>query len=973
MILFQLLRQWYIIHEDMNYPPPFFHPRAHNAKSWLQLRSAADPAVAHSSTTQSSTQCSTPSLHPLVDVNFPGPFTMLDPSSATPNNLQLVSSYTDHPAAKKRRIDDTLTEVCNKFPDATGVASVQLASTSGLISIREEAHRIRLDIEARLVSGKGTEKAYSRHLRKYEKFWNDYQEDQARQDPRHVPEPAHPIVGEKVGIFLKQELSRNKQELSRNKLDKNGRQLSGTSVGKEHIKQAISALQSYIRSNQHLPAYANCPDTRVLLRHQDWVKSFEVIARANEPTRVKEAHIMKTKETGADVYKNDEVLRMSNWLLREHGRSKHQICLALRDRAMLLLASNTAFRGDNTRRILLSDLFTQRVPMPLIGDAIELPLYLQIRPRTIRLEGLTNMAFFVIEKLNSAASVALPFTFLHTSTYKTTLYLHLPPTSKIQNTRNLDAETDHRERFLNMHNSCNVSVSHVTHACRFYAADKARKYGASGLEVKALGNWRTGDLYSEVYDRSLPTRAMLASALFNADEPRSYVLPRAHLVPPPSILSSLFPWVESEKEAYEGRVNKYGPKAVDIALRHFLDLVAYLRVVLIQDAAILYQKHPNNALWNYAPFNGNEFRDFSQQSHKIIEQAALEATENFKRLPEQVAATIHATLESSQIQRRLEHEDLISQLTFMRGFLSNLPAGRSSRKRGRNDGSGSGNSSDSSGICTPTPQELDSDHADSTVLCSTTSPTRRDLLKSQEVQSRQAFKNIILSPTPTSLYSLPNSSPEETPPTDILSLPRAQYLPDSENTTTSKWPPDLLKFQANFILSNDAQERAIQIKSIRELVKVFGTEKILCHQFEWSCSPKPSIPSEWLPFYVFNTNIKTIEDLWKEWTEGLDGCISVQQLNNKWAARWRRQNEGQKTEAARRKVITTLVDDLVQRPNWSAPLALRFLNEKYPVPSGPAGPKHLSSIRSFITHLQNGKTGKANQEEIMQAASSYCT
>jgi len=38
------------------------------------------------------------------------------------------------------------------------------------------------------------------------------------------------------------------------------------------------------------------------------------------------------------------------------------------------------------------------------------------------------------------------------------------------------------------------------------------------LEIKVLGNWSTGDAYSEIYNRGPPRKAMLASAMFNADE-----------------------------------------------------------------------------------------------------------------------------------------------------------------------------------------------------------------------------------------------------------------------------------------------------------------------------------------------------------------------------------------------------------------------------------------------------------------------
>jgi hypothetical protein len=80
-----------------------------------------------------------------------------------------------------------------------------------------------------------------------------------------------------------------------------------------------------------------------------------------------------------------------------------------------------------------------------------------------------------------------------------------------------------------MHRKNDVNISAVTHGGRFYTADKAGKHGASGLEIKALGNWSTGDAYSEIYNRGPPRKAMLASAMFSADKPEAYVLPRAIL------------------------------------------------------------------------------------------------------------------------------------------------------------------------------------------------------------------------------------------------------------------------------------------------------------------------------------------------------------------------------------------------------------------------------------------------------------
>jgi len=65
---------------------------------------------------------------------------------------------------------------------------------------------------------------------------------------------------------------------------------------------------------------------------------------------------------------------MSIWLLEEFSLSKTQIYKGLRDWCMFLLATNVAFRGDSTRHVLWSDLFMQLVPMPLIGQDVQLPV-----------------------------------------------------------------------------------------------------------------------------------------------------------------------------------------------------------------------------------------------------------------------------------------------------------------------------------------------------------------------------------------------------------------------------------------------------------------------------------------------------------------------------------------------------------------------------------------------------------------------
>lgn len=100
---------------------------------------------------------------------------------------------------------------------------------------------------------------------------------------------------------------------------------------------------------------------------------------------------------------------------------------------------------------------------------------------------------------------------------------------------------------------------------------------------------------------------------------------------------------------------------------------------------------------------------------------------------------------------------------------------------------------------------------------------------------------------------------------------------------------------------------------------------------------------------------------------GMDGCLSVHELMAGWDARWRRNNAGAKSEATRRKKVITLVDTLSEKPNWSNELALRFLKDRYPIPS-PSVP-HLKNTRAFIEYLQK-RDGNA-LEDILASSNSY--
>jgi hypothetical protein len=75
-------------------------------------------------------------------------------------------------------------------------------------------------------------------------------------------------------------------------------------------------------------------------------------------------------------------VRCANWCLTSY-KGPLQVFVGLRDRAMLLLASQTAFRGESARILLWSDLFQAMVPMDDIALGTKAPVRVSL-PSPVR-------------------------------------------------------------------------------------------------------------------------------------------------------------------------------------------------------------------------------------------------------------------------------------------------------------------------------------------------------------------------------------------------------------------------------------------------------------------------------------------------------------------------------------------------------------------------------------------------------------
>ncbi|PPR07313.1 hypothetical protein CVT24_007514 [Panaeolus cyanescens] len=231
--------------------------------------------------------------------------------------------------------------------------------------ISEEVWKLVLDRRAKYKADKGTSKAYPRHVKRYEEWWDENEKKRVLKEAEAgnvwTARPAHPITAEKAALFLDYESKRPKKS-------RDGKDIPNTRVGRSSIQQTISALQNYRSDHQRDEDYRNCPESHISLRDNIEIREIERSAKADEPERQKESQEMKAQGVANQTFTTDELILMSNdHLTNPNGRAKVNIHSSIRDRAMLLFTTAMALRGDDTRSILLSDILIRDVPLPDIG------------------------------------------------------------------------------------------------------------------------------------------------------------------------------------------------------------------------------------------------------------------------------------------------------------------------------------------------------------------------------------------------------------------------------------------------------------------------------------------------------------------------------------------------------------------------------------------------------------------------------
>ena len=221
-----------------------------------------------------------------------------------------------------------------------------------------------------------------------------------------------------------------------------------------------------------------------------------------------------------------------------------------------------------------------------------------------------------------------------------------------------------------------------THLPRRVGAQDAETHGTSLAQISQAGRWNQSVL-CQAYLTHLPRQFMRIVAGFSAST-GDYFLARAAHDPPAVLQAQLWPWIEEWELRFEARARRLswaqgGLDEDDLAADGFLKLMRRLRIVLLQDLAVLQPRYPSLPFYAYAPFIGSEWEAFAMLVQADGAASAPQSLLLQRALPE-LSSVLESTREallhnSARLANRLEAR-LEGRLEGLQGSLNVLLQGQ---------------------------------------------------------------------------------------------------------------------------------------------------------------------------------------------------------------------------------------------------------------------------------------------------------
>ena len=144
---------------------------------------------------------------------------------------------------------------------------------------------------------------------------------------------------------------------------------------------------------------------------------------------------------------------------------------------------------------------------------------------------------------------------------------------------------------------------------------------ASTAEIRHLGHWNK-EAVNKSYLLKVATKPLLVAAGYDT-RLNSYILPRSRVTPPTSLTDSVLPWVAEDLRKVEILCKNPNVKIHDHSAKNFLENLMWLKVVFLQDSAILQQQYPEFPVFHHAVFRSPEWAPFAQEVQEIVAANAV--------------------------------------------------------------------------------------------------------------------------------------------------------------------------------------------------------------------------------------------------------------------------------------------------------------------------------------------------------------
>jgi hypothetical protein len=95
-------------------------------------------------------------------------------------------------------------------------------------------------------------------------------------------------------------------------------------------------------------------------------------------------------------------------------------------------------------------------------------------------------------------------------------------------------------------------------------------------------------------------------------------------------------------------------------------------VVLFQDCAIIYAKHPECSLFRFAPFTYPSFQEFSAKAVANLAAAEEKARLAFYNLPDHMARSLQGYATNLRFDQQQNHEEILRQMEDLRAHNARL-------------------------------------------------------------------------------------------------------------------------------------------------------------------------------------------------------------------------------------------------------------------------------------------------------------